>query len=105
MHLNYGAQMKYLSFLLCMAAFSGTIHAEGWGDLEGQIVLDGELPQVQPLLKLGAKDGIPNEDMMFDDQTKGIANVCVYLRKAPAIHPDLKAPKEPTVKFTIRGMR
>ena len=73
-----------------------------WGSIKGKVILNGDAPEQKPLVKMGdaaVKDAavcaavtIPNEDVVVDPSTKGIANVAVYLRKAPSkIHPDLKA--------------
>lgn len=90
--------------------------AAGWGSVEGQVVLDGAVPTVAPLVRKGdatvkdaavcaAKD-IVNDGMLFDAETKGVANVFVFMRKAPAqIHPDLKVSKEKQVVFDQTNCR
>jgi len=90
-------------------ALGSSAWAAGYGSLEGQVVLDGDVPAIAPLVKKGdgtVKDAaacaigdIPNEARAIDPETKGIANVVVFLRKAPKdIHPDLK---DSTVKEVI----
>lgn len=74
-----------------------------WGDIKGRVILaDGEIPEAKKLIvrkgDAGVKDAavcaaidIPNEDFQVDAATKGIANIAIYLRKAPAkINPALK---------------
>jgi len=96
--------------LALMLSLCTSAHAAGWGSVEGQIVLDGEVPAPAFLVKKGdmtvkdaavcAAEGVPDDSMAFDPETKGIANVIVYLQKKPSkIHPDLKASAEKTVIF------
>ena len=88
----------------------------GYGTVTGQFVLDGPIPEMQPLVAKGdtkvrdaavcAKQGVPDESLVVDPATNGIANVFVYMPKAPKdIYPALKASKEKVVKFDQRGCR
>ena len=87
-----------------------------WGGLKGKVVLDGELPSLKPLVAKGdasAKDAavcaaedVPDETVVVDPETKGLANVIVYLRKKPAkIHPSLAKPEAATVVYDQVGCR
>lgn len=87
-----------------------------WGGIKGQVVLDGAMPDLKDLIKKGdqaakdaavcAKEGVPNEKIIVDPATKGIANVVIYLRKKPAkIHPDLAKPKAATITFDQVGCK
>ncbi|WP_437228250.1 carboxypeptidase regulatory-like domain-containing protein [Planctomicrobium sp. SH661] len=100
--------------LAILLGICSPVLADGWGSVEGQIILDGDVPAPQFLVKKGdttvkdaavcAKDGVPDDSMAFDPETKGIANVFVYLPKAPSkIHPDLKASAEKEVVFDQLG--
>lgn len=91
------------------------VHAQ-WGTLKGQVVLDGDVPEQKLLIKKGdktAKDAevcaaqdVPDESVAIDKDSKGIANVAVWLQKKPSkIHPDLAKPKEATVLFDQVGCR
>jgi hypothetical protein len=68
------------------AAASGT----GWATLKGQFVLDGDPPELASI-STGGKDlavcgnQIPNQTLVVDPATKGIANVVVFARKASRI--------------------
>lgn len=85
------------------------------GTFEGQVVLEGEIPKLPPAVtdsdpKAGADlkacnvKEVPNEKLVVDPKTKGIAHVFVYLQKAPANMPaDLKKSKSPTVDFDQKG--
>jgi len=88
--------------------------AAEYGNIEGQFVLDGEIPKLNPKVKKGdptAKDptvcaaaDVPDEILVVDPATKGIANIAVYLRKAPADMPaDLKASSAKEVEFDQKG--
>jgi len=91
-------------------ACSGSVFAAGYGSVEGQYVLDGAVPDVPPLVKAGdatVKDAnacavvaVPNDAKAFDPASKGIANVFVYLRRAPSdIYPELKSSPNKEVVF------
>ena len=88
---------------------------EGYGGISGQFVLDGDIPKPMLLVQKGAveekvKDSaicaannIEDESLVVDPASKGIANIFVYLRTAPKIHPSLKVSKEKTVVFDQKG--
>ena len=87
-----------------------------WGTLKGQILLDGEIPKIDPLVVQGnqqAKDAavcaaqnVPDEKLVVDPESKGIANVVVYLAKKPAkIFPALEKSTVPQVTFDQKGCR
>jgi hypothetical protein len=87
-----------------------------WGTLKGKVTLDGEVPAVKLLVKKGdaaakdaavcAADDVPDESLVVDKESKGIANVVIWLAKAPAkIHPDLQKSKDPEVVFDQKGCR
>ncbi len=104
-----------LSFLtLVFAVGHSTAVAQGWGSVEGQFILDGAIPALDPLVVKGdkaAKDpevcavaGVPNESLVVNSENNGIANICLYLRKAPSsIHPDLASSAEDEVEFDQKG--
>lgn len=102
--------------LVIFAAMSSRdARAEGWGNIKGQFVLDGEVPPPKLLVKKGdpnvkdaaccAKQDVPSDELVVDPVTKGIQHIFVYLRRAPAIHPDLAEPKEKEVVFDQVGCR
>lgn len=76
-----------------------------WGTLKGQVILDGDVPKLKPLVQKGAvnvKDAaccaaqeIPDEKYVVDPATNGFANVVIFLQRRPEkVHPDLEqAPK------------
>lgn len=80
------------------------------GTFTGQVVLDGEIPKLPPAatdadpkaadLKVCNVKEVPSEKLVVDAKSKGIANVFVYLKKAPTGMPaDLKKSKSATVDF------
>ncbi len=86
----------------------------GWGSIDGQFILNGpHKPQLRfnrrdPQLKdweiCGCQE-MPDETLVVDPATKGIANIFVYLKKAPGrIHPELKAIPAKT-ELTAQGCR
>ena len=77
----------------------------GFGTVKGKVVVDGTAPALAMLLAVGAptKDavcaiaGVPNESVVADP-AGGLANVFVYLKKAPA---GVAIPAVPTDKLTF----
>jgi hypothetical protein len=86
--------------------------AQGYGHITGQFVLQGDMPKFAAV-KITGQDAnictakqLPDNRLMVDKETKGIANIIVYLREAPKkIHPDLKESKEKTVVFDQKDCR
>ena len=88
---------------------------EGYGTLQGTIKFDGAVPKLPPVVKkadASARDAavcaaadVPDESLVVNPDNKGIQNVFVYLKKAPAIHPDLKKSAKPEVTFDQKGCR
>lgn len=83
------------------------IGAAGDATLTGVITFDGEVPTLKPIVTKGdmtvkdaavcAANDVPNEELVVNKDNKGIANVFVYLAKAPAGAPASKAGTEPLV--------
>ncbi len=107
--------MKTLLVACALMLVTGSVHADVWGSIEGQFVLDGAIPSVPLLVKKGdaaAKDAavcaaqdVPDDGMAIDPETKGIGSVIIFMRKAAKIHPDLMKSKEATVEFDQKGCR
>lgn len=96
-----------------MLSCSMSAIAEDWGTISGQIVVTGDIPELELLHEKGAaiKDaevcaavGTYKDDLLIDADSKGLANAFIYLRKAPkSIHPDLKDPAHAKVIFDQKG--
>lgn len=96
---------------------SATAAEAQWGSLKGQIVLDGDVPAVKLLVKKGdaaAKDAavcaaqnVPDESLAIDKDSKGIANVAVWLvaKKGMKVNPNLEKPAAAKVVFDQVGCR
>jgi plastocyanin len=92
-----------------LAISASSCPAEDWGTVSGQFVFSGDIPKPELLHAKGAniKDAavcaaadVFKEDLVIDPDSKGVANIFVYLLKAPkSIHPDLKnaEPKQLTL--------
>lgn len=82
---------------------SAATTVEGFGTVKGRVVVDGAAPALPMLLAKGAPtkdavcavDGVPNESIVAD-ATGGLANVFVYIKKAPA---GVQVPPAPTDKI------
>lgn len=110
---------KSLSWLAPLAAglvvsFSPQItFAQGYGSVSGQFVLKGDMPKIAAANIMGkdanvcAAKQLPEETLQVDvDGDNGIANIVVYLKKAPKdIHPDLKTPKDKQITFDQKDCR
>lgn len=100
---------------LAGTVYSGSAQAQ-WGTVKGQVVLDGALPKIDLLVPKGKADvrdaavcaaqDVPDEKLVVDAESKGIANVVIYMAKKPEkIHPDLVKSKEKEVTFDQKGCR
>lgn len=83
------------------AASTGT----GWATLRGRLVFDGTPParKAKSITKdfdVCAPGGAPvlSQSLLVDDSTQGIANVAIYLRKAPRVHESAQ-PNDESVLF------
>lgn len=90
--------------------------AAGYGDLTGQVVVDGDVALPALLVKKadpGVKDtavcaaeDVPDDSLAFDPKTKGLASVFVFLAKPPKnINPDLKKGETKEVIFDQKTCR
>jgi len=98
------------ALLLCLGV---NATAEDWGTISGQFVVTGTVPEPVLLHAKGAqvKDAATcaaadtyKDDLVVDPDSKGLANVFVYLAKAPkSIYPDAKKPDPAVVIFDQKG--
>lgn len=99
-----------------LVACSASAPAQEYGSIEGQFVVDGDAPSLKNIYEKGdpavkdaavcALEAIPDESLVIDPASKGVANIFVYLRKAPKdIDPSQKASKTPEVTFDNKGCR
>lgn len=93
-----------LRTLICVTALTlisaVSASAADWGDVTGRILWKGDVPEAELLHSKGAsvKDAavcaandVYRDDLVVDPDTKGIANVFVFLPKKPKkINPELK---------------
>jgi hypothetical protein len=108
-----GCGCVYSGLLALVLGTPQALCAQGWGSVEGQFLFEGDVPELPPKVAKGDKmakeprcavNGVPDESLVVNPENRGIANVCIYLRKAPAmIHPDLKESKEKEVVFDQKG--
>jgi len=86
--------------ILSFVAAASASAADGWGSVSGTIVWKGDVPEPQILhlkdalitdSEICAVADVYKNDLVVDQKTKGIANIFVYLPKAPKkINPELK---------------
>jgi hypothetical protein len=87
----------------------------GFGTITGQLLLEGDIPKLKPLVAKGdnkvndpaicAAADVPDDTLVVDSKTKGIANTFVYLPKAEKIHPRLKDSATKEVAFDQKDCR
>lgn len=105
---------------IAAVAILGLLQAEPsfaqWGTIKGQVLFNGTPPVLKPLVAkddpaakdaaVCAAEAVPDESLVVDPETKGIADVFVWLIKKPAkVNPDLAKPKDPIVDFDQKGCR
>lgn len=96
-----------------MAVCGSSCQAEDWGTVTGQFLFKGDIPKLELLHAKGAdvKDGdvcavedVFKDDLVIDEKTRGVANIFVYLVKAPkSIHPDLKKAEPKALVLDQKG--
>jgi len=77
----------------------------GWATIRGRFVFDGTPPEMQPYsankdqatCTVGGKSPL-QETLLVDSATQGVANVAIYIRKAPRVHESAE-PNEDKVVF------
>jgi hypothetical protein len=102
----------FVLFFICAAVRTSPLAAQ-WGSLEGKIVVEGNIPQLSPLIRpragvaaVCAAAGVPDESIVVDPATKGLANVVIYLRKkTERVHPELVATPISTVLYDQIGCK
>lgn len=106
--------MKKMMLVASLMLYCGvSAIAEDWGTISGQVVVTGEIPAPVLLHAKGAPVKDPavcaaadtyKDDLIIDADSKGLANVFIYLQKAPkSIHPDLKKPDPAVLIFDQKG--
>jgi len=63
----------------------------GWGSVTGQFIHEGKVPEGE------------GDALVVDRESKGIANIFVYLSKATKIHPDLTKSRDAVIAFECQG--
>lgn len=108
-------ELKWSSHILAvlLAVQCSLALADDWGSIRGQIVVEGEIPERLLLIAKGsnvkdkeicAAEDHYAEDLIIDKESKGLANVFVYLVKKPkSIHPDLIEPSMEAVSVNFKG--
>ena len=105
--------MKSFLFATLITTLCLESNGDEWGAIRGQIVVDGEIPERQLLIpkdsgikdkQVCAAEDHYAEDLLIDKESRGLANVFVYLAKKPkSIHPDLVEPATAALYVTYKG--
>ena len=110
---HFAPRLLASTFAVAGLIAAATPAAAETGTVKGRFVVDGNLPDLDPLLKKGdptakdaavcAADAVPNEKFVVGENG-GIANVVVYLKEAPDDMPeDAATPPEEKVVFDQQG--
>ena len=89
-------------------AKAAVVTGTGWGTLKGTIKLAGNAPEAS-YLSTSNKDGavcgsqVPNETLVVDPASKGIANVVVFARKVSRVKEELAKPPTAEAVFDQKG--
>jgi plastocyanin len=104
---------NFLLAAACAVLCSSVLTADDWGSIEGQIIVDGDIPEPVLIHTKGApiKDAavcatadLFENDLLIDEDSKGLANAFVFMyRKPKKIHPDLVTPSKDKVTFDQKG--
>lgn len=107
--------IKIIGVIACTWLWITPLAAEEWGTWKGRVVVAGELPDVAPLVAKGDQairdsvcvaHDVPDDSLRVDPESRGLANVFVFLRRKPAIvHPDLESSAESEVVFDQKDCR
>lgn len=109
---RFGIRLMVAVLIAALPSLSTSVQAaDGYGDLTGRIVFDGDVPKLLPKIKkndpaaklpacCAIKDTV-NDSLVINPKNKGIQHVFVYLKKVSKgdIHPSLAESKEPEVVF------
>lgn len=111
---SHVAATKYYR-LKAEARLASDHHKAPPGTFSGVVRLHGQLPVLPPLVKKGqavrdsavcaATADIPNEQLIVDPKTRGIANVFIYLRRRPADAKSSESVPTETLVFTRKDCR
>lgn len=107
--------MTLIAVATCAWSLGERVAVAQWGNVDGQFLFDGDLPQLPLIVKQGdtsvkdaavcSADSIPDESLVVNSTNKGVANVFIFLRKAEKVHPDLKASQNKEVHFDQKNCR
>ena len=90
---------------IALAAGLGRADADQWGGLKGRFVFDGPIPIPKAIAGLPPGCGnVFNEDLVVDPNG-GLANVMVYVRGQPKVHPDYEKTASDTIVLDNKGCR
>lgn len=96
-------------------SFAKIVNAQ-WGTIKGTVTLNRGVARLPVIVRKGdpaVKDAavcsaadLPDDSVLVDPRSNGLANVVVYLANKPAvIHPDLVTSKRQDVEFQVKGCR
>ena len=93
-----------------LMGLASVARGDEFGGFEGQFVIEGEAPPPPAAAAGGVAicpaGAHPDESLVVDPKTKGIANIFIYLSKPPAnIPPALQVSSTPEVVFDNKGCR
>lgn len=72
------------------SAAAAQVEITSFGHLKGKFIFDGDAPQLAPISVTKETDicggNVPDESLVVDPASKGLANVVIYATKVPAVY-------------------
>lgn len=99
-----------LSLLIALLVRPLTGFTAEWGSIEGQFIAAEDVENPPPLLKAAGPTCripfVPDDSLVIHPENRGLANVIVYLPKAPhEVHPDLAQAPQEKLTFSTQNCR
>ncbi|MFM7036803.1 MAG: carboxypeptidase regulatory-like domain-containing protein [Planctomycetaceae bacterium] len=107
---------RLLMLLSCLALFQISVASpataqDNWGQLSGQFLWMGTIPEPKPLVierdaEICGGHGLSDESLLVNPKTRGVRNVVIWLesRVSVPVHPDYSS-KPAVVKLDNKGCR
>lgn len=103
-------RLKTFSQVIVLVMSPLTGFAGEWGSVEGQFIAAKDVENPPPLLKAAGPacriPFVPDDSLVIHSENRGLANVIVYLPKAPQqVHPNLAQTPKEKLTFTVQNCR
>lgn len=102
--------LRTFSLLIALLLSPMTGYAAEWGSVEGQFIAAEDVENPPPLLQAAGPTCripfVPDDSLVIHPENRGLANVFIYLSKAPQeVHPDLAQTPKKKLAFNTQNCR